>query len=103
MNGETRKGKAQLLKERMGNKMNQWSIPLTSITYAIKAQNALRAQGIRSQVGRDERYRSGKSCGYALFLPPNVDRMRVMGILQRENIKLASLDAGPPPQSLYYR
>lgn len=87
----------------MGNTMNEWSIPLTSITYAIKAQNALRAQGIRSQVGRDERYRSGKSCGYALLVQPNADRMRVMEILRRENIKLASLDAGPPQGSTYYR
>lgn len=87
----------------MGNTMNEWSIPLTSITYAIKAQNALRAQGIRSQVGRDERYRSGKSCGYALLVQPNADRMRVMEILRRENIKLASLDAGPPQGSMYYR
>ena len=83
--------------------MNEWNIPLTSITYAIKAQNALRAQGIRAQIGRDERYRSGKGCGYSLSLSPNVNRMRVMEILQRENIKLASLDPGPPQRNLYYR
>lgn len=83
--------------------MNEWNIPLTSITYAIKAQNALRAYGIRAQIGRDERYRSGKSCGYSLSLSPNVNRMRVMEILRRENIKLASLADDSPQRPVYYR
>lgn len=83
--------------------MNAWNIPLTSITYAIKAQNALRARGIRAQIGRDERYRSGKSCGYSLSLPPNVNRMQVMEILQRENIKLASLADDLPQRGMYGR
>ena len=69
--------------------MNEYNIPLTSITYAIKAQNALRAQGIRAVITRDERYLSGKSCGYSLSLRGNVDRGRVMEILREARIKLA--------------
>lgn len=71
--------------------MKEFSVALTSITYAIKAQNALRARGIRAAITRDERYRLGKSCGYALVMPGNVDRFLVMDILQREHIKLAAL------------
>ena len=69
--------------------MNEKIVPLTSITYAIKAQNALRAQGIRAAVTRDERYLAGKGCGYALVMPANTDMQRVMWILKQQRIKLA--------------
>lgn len=65
------------------------SIPLTSITYAIKAQNLLLERGIRTIIVRDERYLSGKGCGYSLIFRPGTDMNRVMSILQEHRIKLA--------------
>lgn len=66
-----------------------YTVPLTSITYAIMAQNTLRAHGIRSSIIRDERYYTGKSCGYALALRPGTDMDRVMNVLRERGIKLA--------------
>lgn len=69
--------------------MKEVNIPLTSITYAIKAQNVLRARGIRSIIARDERYYSGKSCGYSLVVRTDLDSRKVMDILRENRIKLA--------------
>ena len=44
--------------------LNTTSVSVSSITYAIRAQNALRAMGIRCEIGRDERYYTGQGCGY---------------------------------------
>lgn len=74
--------------------MKEYTVALTSITYAIKAQNALLARGIRARIARDERYTLGKSCGYALFIPISVSRVFVMDILKHENIKLAPPEPG---------
>lgn len=69
--------------------LNQTSVSVSSITYAIKAQNALRAMGIRCEIGRDERYYTGQGCGYTLTFRPGTNMAAVMEVLQRENIKLA--------------
>lgn len=74
--------------------MKDFIISVTSITYAIKAQNALRAVGIRANVARDERYLQGTGCGYSVVVPGNVDRVRVMDILQQQHIKLANVMGG---------
>lgn len=74
--------------------MQDTTIALTSITYAIKAQNALRAHGIRCTITRDERYYTGKSCGYSITLRPGSDMRRVMQILYDARIKLAPVREG---------
>lgn len=72
--------------------MKENSIALTSITYAIRAQNALRAQGVRSVIARDERYLSGNGCGYSLNLQAGTDMNRVRGIMQEARIKIAPVE-----------
>ena len=65
--------------------MNGNSIPMTSITYALKAQNLLRGKRIFSSVGRDERYMNGTGCGYALFFRNMQDKQRAVMILRENN------------------
>lgn len=72
-----------------GASQKNHTLPMTSITYAIMAQNALRAFGIRSNITRDERYYNKKSCGYALTVPPGTDMDRVRAVLRERHIKFA--------------
>ncbi len=48
-------------------------IVVGSITYAMKGQETLKRQGIRSSVERIYRDTGGRGCGYGLLVPSRTD------------------------------
>ena len=63
--------------------MSTYLIALTSITYAIKAQNMLKSYGYYCEVQRTPK-NLAKGCGYSIRVKDNIDA--ILKILDKANI-----------------
>jgi hypothetical protein len=63
--------------------LKKYTIALSSITYAIKAQNLLKYEGIKTEVIRTPK-NLAFGCGYSIVLYGDIDK--ALAILERNHI-----------------
>lgn len=64
-----------------------WILVLSSVTYALEAQEILNRQQIRSALTRSAAIRKVRGCGYGLRVG-NADRVRAEALLREAGIRL---------------
>ncbi len=66
--------------------MNQNTIPVSSITYAIKGRDLLRSMGFRAYIERSKGQFEQSGCGYSIVVNENSYEARE--VLRKHNIKM---------------
>ncbi|MDR2655358.1 MAG: DUF3343 domain-containing protein [Oscillospiraceae bacterium] len=72
--------------------MKKQAINLTSVTYAIKAQNLLKKYGIWSSIGKSGKNVKGVGCGYSIFVKDEHSAAAI-NIIQQNKIRILSVEA----------
>lgn len=62
-------------------------IVLSSITYALKAQELLKNNGVYSKITRSRAVKSVRGCGYGIAFEPNLTE-KVQGLLSAKGIPI---------------
>ncbi|MBQ7522338.1 MAG: DUF3343 domain-containing protein [Clostridia bacterium] len=60
-----------------------------SITYAMKAKNILRSQGIYADMVKTSQFSTQKGCGYSLVFNRNFDK--ALAVLQKNGISITDI------------
>lgn len=73
--------------------MKKLNIKMQSVTYALKAQNALSRYGITAYVKRNPAPKQSEGCGYYLVVADSKN-MNISCIMQENNIPFVEMEWG---------